>query len=249
MVQVAAKMCILLFPVCLSVFPVKGNAQEISNSQEVNTDSLTVAPPDSMMQAALTAADSFAVRAGKIPEEAFKPNSTKAVLWSIIPGMGQIYNRKYWKLPLVYGGFMGFMYAVTWNGKNYQDYWGAYQGIMTDAQAYNRLLQEANGASVVYEFNKAWTDFLPVADHKSVVNNVTYQNLFKSRKDFYRRNRDLSLILTAGFYLICMVDAYVDAELFDFDISPDLSMRVEPALSPQTRFSAQSVGVNCSITF
>ncbi|MDR1555445.1 MAG: DUF5683 domain-containing protein [Tannerellaceae bacterium] len=250
MVQGAVKICILLFSVCLSVFPVRGDAQEINDRQIVDADSLTIgAPPDSVMiQAALMAADSVVVRMGKA-SEAFKPNSTKAVLWSVIPGMGQIYNRKYWKLPLVYGGFMGFMYAVTWNGKNYQDYWSAYKSIMADAQAYNQLLQEANGTSVVYEFDKAWTDFLPSADHKTVVNNATYQNLFKSRKDFYRRNRDLSIILTVGFYFICMIDAYVDAELFDFDISPDLSMRVEPVVSPQTRFSAQNIGVNCSITF
>jgi hypothetical protein len=182
-------------------------------------------------------------------QEIFKPNSTKAILWSFIPGMGQIYNRKYWKLPLVYGGFMGFMYAITWNGKNYQDYWGAYKSIMTDAKAYNELLVNSNGADVEYEFSKAWTDFLPAADHKSAVNNVNYQNLFKNRKDFFRRNRDLSIILTVGFYAICMIDAYVDAELFDFDISPDLSMRVEPVVLPQTRFSAQNIGVSCSIMF
>jgi hypothetical protein len=249
MVQVAAKICLLLFPICLSVFPIKGNAQEIDDTQGINTDSFAIATPDSVIQAALIAADSVVVRIEKVTEEAFRPNSTKAVLWSILPGMGQIYNRKYWKLPIVYGGFMGFMYAVTWNSKNYQDYWGAYKSITIDAQTYNQLLQEANGASVEYTFNKAWTDFLPTADHKSVVNNVTYQNLFKNRKDFYRRNRDLSIILTVGFYFICMIDAYVDAELFDFDISPDLSMRVEPVVSPQTRFSTQNIGINCNITF
>jgi hypothetical protein len=163
--------------------------------------------------------------------------------------MGQIYNRRYWKLPFVYGGFMGFMYAITWTGKNYQDYWGAYQGIMTDAEAYGNLIKESNGTDVSYEFNKAWTDFLPTADHKSAVNNINYQNLFKNRKDYFRRNRDLSIILTAAFYLVCMVDAYVDAELFDFDISPDLSLRVEPVLSPETRFNTQNIGVNCSIIF
>jgi hypothetical protein len=82
-----------------------------------------------------------------------------------------------------------------------------------------------------------------------VVNNSSYQNLFKSRKDFFRRNRDLSLILTACFYLITVVDAYVDAELFDFDIAPDLSLRVTPAVSPQTQYSLRHIGVNCSIAF
>jgi hypothetical protein len=214
---------ILLGFICLSAFPPKGNAQ----------DSIPA----------------LSFRAIEVPKEAFKPNSTKAVLWSFIPGMGQIYNKKYWKLPLVYGGFMACMYATTWNGKNYQDYWGAYRSIMLDAVAYNQLVKEANGGEVVYEFSHEWTDFLSTTDYPSAVNNVGYQNLFKSRKDFYRRNRDLSIIITVGFYLICMVDAYVDAELFNFDISPDLSMRVEPVISPQTRFSSHSIGVNCSLTF
>ncbi|MDR1258392.1 MAG: DUF5683 domain-containing protein [Tannerellaceae bacterium] len=246
MAQAAVKICVLLFSICLSAFPLS------STAQEKITDTLAIEPPDSLIHAVLTAADSVAMQIpppGLLSKEAFRPNSTKAVLWSFIPGMGQIYNRKYWKLPFVYGGFMGFMYAITWNGKNYQDYWGAYQSIMADAAAYNKLVSESGGADVEYEFNKAWTDFLPAADHKSTVNNVNYQNLFKNRKDFFRRNRDLSIILTVGFYFICMIDAYVDAELFDFDISPDLSMRIEPVISPLTRTNAQSIGVNCSITF
>ncbi|MDR2389547.1 MAG: DUF5683 domain-containing protein [Tannerellaceae bacterium] len=194
-------------------------------------------------------ADSIALEVMQVPKEAFSPNSTKAVLWALIPGMGQIYNRKYWKLPFVYGGFMAFMYAVSWNGKNYQDYWGAYRSIMYDAEVYGQLVKEANGADVSYEFSKEWTDFIPTTDYKSAVNNVGYQNTFKSRKDFFRRNRDLSIILTVGFYLICMVDAYVDAELFNFDISPELSMRIAPVVSPQTHFSTRSIGVNCSFTF
>jgi hypothetical protein len=228
--------------------PVKGNAQEVNDRQV--TDTLTSEPPDSLILTVLATADSIAMQTITFPpDNVFKPNSTKAVLWSLVPGMGQVYNRKYWKLPFVYGGFMGFMYAVTWNGKNYQDYWGAYQSIMTDSEAYNNLIKESNGENVEYEFNKAWTDFLPNADHKSAVNNVNYQNLFKNRKDYFRRNRDLSIILTVAFYFVCMVDAYVDAELFDFDISPDLSMRVEPVLSPGTRFDARNVGVSCSIMF
>ncbi|MDR1356592.1 MAG: DUF5683 domain-containing protein [Tannerellaceae bacterium] len=255
MAQATVKICILLFPICLSALSSKSIAQEIEGegrSKEI-TDTLTTMPPDSLVRVVLTSADSIAMQAifSQHPSgsEAFKPNSTKAVLWSLIPGMGQIYNRKYWKLPFVYGGFMGFAYAMTWNGKNYQDYWSAYKSIIADAEAYNKLINASSGAEVQYEFNKAWTDFLPTADYQSAVNNVNYQNLFKNRKDFFRRNRDLSIILTVGFYLICMVDAYVDAELFDFDISPDLSMRIEPAVSPQTRFNAGSVGVNCSITF
>ncbi|MDR1918921.1 MAG: DUF5683 domain-containing protein [Tannerellaceae bacterium] len=235
--QAAVKICNLIVLIWLVCFPLRGKAQESD------------AAPDSLVQSVLVAADSVALRSMEMPPKAFAPNSTRAVLWAIIPGMGQVYNRKYWKLPFVYGGFMGFAYAVTWNGKNYQDYWGAYKSIMRDAEAYNQLVKDANGAEVSYEFSKEWTDFISTTDYVAAVNNVGYQNLFKSRKDFFRRNRDLSIILTVGFYLICMVDAYVDAELFNFDISPDLSLRIEPLASPQTRFSTGNIGLNCSITF
>jgi hypothetical protein len=250
MVRVAGKICkILLFLTWFLYFSLTGKAQEINNGENMNTDTFTVAAPDSLIQAVLVTGDSIVLEAIQVPKETFSPNSTKAVLWALIPGMGQIYNRKYWKLPLVYGGFMAFMYAVTWNGKNYQDYWGAYRSIMHDSEVYGQLVKEANGVDVPYEFSREWTDFIPSTDYKSAVNNVGYQNTFKSRKDFFRRNRDLSIILTIGFYLISMVDAYVDAELFNFDISPDLSMRVAPVVSPQTHFSTQSIGVNCSFTF
>jgi hypothetical protein len=221
-----------------------GHAQE--TVQEITQNNIA---PDSLTHAVLIAADSTLIPFMDFSDKSFKPNSAKARLWALIPGMGQVYNRKYWKLPIVYGFFMGCMYAVTWNSKNYQDYWGAYKSIMHDSEAYNRLLQEAGGGEVEYAFSSEWTDFVSTTDYKSAVTNVSYHNLFKSRKDFFRRNRDLSIILTAGVYLISIVDAYVDAELFDFDISPDLSMRVEPVISLPTRYSSRNIGINCSITF
>jgi hypothetical protein len=221
-----------------------GHAQEA-----IQDTTKEMVAPDSLVHAVLTVADSSFVPFVNIEKQTYKPNSNRAVLWALIPGMGQVYNKQYWKLPIVYGLFMGCMYAITCNGKNYEDYWGAYQSIMHDAEVYNRLVQEAGGGEVDYDFNTKWTDFMATTDYKAAVNNVSYQNLFKRRKDFFRRNRDLSIILTAGTYLISMVDAYVDAELFDFDISPNLSMRVEPMLSLPTRYSSSSIGINCSVTF
>ncbi|GAB6394678.1 MAG: hypothetical protein MdMp024_0990 [Bacteroidales bacterium] len=247
----AVKICglILLFLIRLAGFPVEGVAQEAGET--TGMDTLTFAASGSLGEAAAASGDSAFVPVKSLPAAAtaFNPNSTRAVLYAIIPGMGQIYNRKYWKLPLVYGGFMGFMYAVTWNNKNYQDYGAAYKSILADAAAYSRLVEESGGNPVDYAFDKAWTDLVSTTDYPSVVNNSSYQNLFKSRKDFFRRNRDLSLILTACFYLITVVDAYVDAELFDFDIAPDLSLRVTPVVSPQTQYSLRHIGVNCSIAF
>ena len=90
------------------------------------------AKADSTVKAVLSAADSLPQPKVKLKE--FKPDPNKALLYALVPGLGQIYNRKYWKLPLVYGAFMGCMYAITWNNKNYKDYSTAYFDIMEDYQ-------------------------------------------------------------------------------------------------------------------
>ena len=209
----------------------------------LDADTVVVAPPDSTVQAVLQSADSASrVKGKEIDMKPFKPNPTKAVILSaILPGLGQIYNKAYWKLPIVYGGLMGCMYAVTWNNRNYQDYSTAYKDIMMDAEEPNRPVEE---------FHTSWQDFLGVGyDPKEWVTNTNFQTQLKNRKDYYRRYRDLSIIITVGVYALSIIDAYVDAQLFDFDISPDLSMHWEPSVTPQTAYSSRSYGLNCSIKF
>ncbi|MDR0757677.1 MAG: DUF5683 domain-containing protein [Tannerella sp.] len=169
----------------------------------------------------------------------FKPVPTRAVIYSaIFPGLGQIYNRKYWKLPLVYGGFMGFVYAVSWNHKNYKDYADAYYYIVKD------------NPDDPESWNSSWISFVPAGrDPADYIQDASFKSRLKNGKDFYRRYRDLSIILTVGWYLICIADAYVDAQLFDFDISDDLSLRVEPVFSPQTAYNPRLYGISCSIKF
>ena len=154
----------------------------------------------------------------------------------VLPGAGQIYNRKYWKLPIIYGGFMGCIYALTWNNMMYKDYSQAYLDIMDNdpgTASYNKFLHL--GAKVTKE------------------NEERYKKLFKSRKDKYRRWRDMSFFVMLGVYAISVIDAYVDAELSVFDISKDLSLKVEPAVIPNMMggnpLQAQSIGVNCSLSF
>lgn len=197
-----------------------------------------VAARDSSVQAVLAAADSLSVPEVKM-KATFKPDPTKAVLYGLVPGLGQIYNRKYWKLPIVYGAFMGCLYAVTWNNKSYGDYSEAYLDIMIDKNEPDKG-----------KWHNSWQDFIPAnVDPETYLKDQRFQDQLKSRKDYYRRYRDLSIIITAGVYLLSLVDAYVDAQLFDFDISPDLSMHIEPAVTPKTSFSSSSYGLNCSIKF
>lgn len=215
----------------------------------LNADTVVVEKPDSVVQAVLIAADSVGQpKFKKVDMKPFKPNPTRAVIYSaILPGLGQIYNRAYWKLPIVYGGFMGCIYAITWNNKNYRDYSTAYSDLISDAEKY-RADPEAWGES---KWSNSWVDLVKKSglDPESYINNSSRQDNIRRRKDYFRRYRDLSIIITAGVYAICMIDAYVDAQLFDFDISPDLSMRVEPVVTPKTSFSQRSYGLNCSIKF
>lgn len=163
---------------------------------------------------------------------------TKRALWLaiILPGAGQIYNRKYWKLPLVYGGFVGCIYAMTWNNMMYKDYSQAYLDIMDD---------DPNTAS----YNK----FLHLGVQITKDNEKRYQEIFKSRKDKYRRWRDMSIFVMIGVYALSVIDAYVDAELSEFDISKDLSLEVHPTVIPNrgggNPLQAQSVGLSCFLNF
>lgn len=200
--------------------------------------------PDSTVAAVLAVADTLPLPKGM--PKLFKPDPTKAVLYALVPGLGQIYNRKYWKLPLVYGAFMGCMYAVTWNNKNYQDYSTAYKEVMAD---YKKITDPQTGNPDYNGPWGTWENFVPQGQEKEYVMNSSFHDNLKRRKDYYRRYRDLSIIITVGVYAISMIDAYVDAQLFDFDISPDLSMHVEPAVVPQTRYNSSSYGLNCSLRF
>lgn len=170
----------------------------------------------------------------------WRPNAKRAMWLAIVlPGAGQIYNRKYWKLPFVYGGFVGCAYAMRWNNQMFRDYSQAYMDIMDDdpnTQSYNQFLHL--GAKI------------------DSSNLERYQRLFKNRKDKFRRWRDLSFFCLVGVYAISIIDAYVDASLSEFDISKDLSLRVEPTIINRSNNGLQanplhdnSLGVSCSLNF
>lgn len=179
----------------------------------------------------------FREQALKIHDQVnWQPNSSKALLWALLPGGGQIYNRKYWKLPIVWGAFMTCYYSVTWNHRQYQDYHAAYRDLSSEDPSKNT----------------SWLAFAPAGakaeDYK------TYQSTLKSTlkrgNDFYRRYRDLSILASVLVYGLSILDAYVDAELYTFDISPDLTLRVAPEVGlPKLGIPSYQLGVNCSLTF
>jgi hypothetical protein len=185
---------------------------------------------------------SLLVDSARIPTKPLKDMSTwrpnpKRALWLalVIPGGGQIYNRKYWKLPLVYGGFIGCLYAMNWNNTMYKDYSQAYIDIMDNdpgTQSYNQFLH--NGATIDGQ-------------------EARYKTLFKQRKDRYRRWRDMSFFCLVGVYALSVIDAYVDAELSVFDISKDLSLSIEPTIldthTSHNPLNSGAVGVQCNIKF
>ena len=162
----------------------------------------------------------------------------KRALWLalVLPGAGQIYNRKYWKLPIIYGGFIGCIYALSWNNMMYKDY----------SQAYLDIMDSDPGTA---SYNK----FLHLGVEITSANEARYKEIFKSRKDKYRRWRDMSIFVMIGVYALSVIDAYVDAELSAFDISKDLSLKVEPTVIPNhsggNPLEAQSLGVNCKLNF
>ena len=201
----------------------------IENTEKPINNGLTIEQKtDSILR--ITSSDSF-----NAPSYMFKPSPRKAVIYSaIFPGLGQVYNRQYWKLPILYSGFVGFTYAITWNNGYYRDYLGGYQDIMDSNPETNR-----------------WHNMLPYGMDVESVDTQWFSDVLKQRKDYYRYYRDLSIIGTVALYMLAIVDAYVDAQLFDFDMSPDLSMRIGPTLlkEERTNYIGNSYGLQWSFSF
>ena len=169
-----------------------------------------------------------------IPDKNKKVHSPrKATLYSaVLPGLGQIYNKKYWKVPIIYGGFVGFAYAINWNNDKYVTYKQAYADIKDNDPKTNSFLE------LEYAKNKNLSDPGTLAQ---------FADALSKAKDSARRYRDLNVIFTAAFYALNMIDASVDGHFFNFDISEDLSM----VWAPGTIYCMDNkmIGVRCQVTF
>lgn len=163
----------------------------------------------------------------------FNPNPMRAMwLSALCPGLGQIYNRRYWKLPIVVGAFVGLTYGTTWNNRMLNDYSKAYRDISDN---------DPN--------TRSYMDFYPPTVKESDLDKTWLTSTLKNRKDYYRRYRDICIIATVAVYVLNVIDAYVDASMMHFDVTPDLSMRVGPAVLENRQSPLPAIGVGCSIDF
>jgi len=224
---------VILFAIVCCATVCHGVEQTDELRINAESDTLMIIVPDSAFYTVppdTTKAMTSAQQKMESARPIFKPNPQKSVWYALLfPGLGQIYNRRYWKLPIVYGGIAGLTYAITWNGKYYKDYSMAYRDIMDtnpNSKSYEKLLPYGTDP------NSQWA-----------------KDILKQKQSFYRRNRDLSIIGAVAFFALTVVDAFVDAQLADFDISPDLSIQVAPAvIEPNEQFTT-SVGMQLQLKF
>ncbi len=169
----------------------------------------------------------------------------KATVYSaLLPGLGQIYNRKYWKLPILYGGIGVTLYAIGWNTGQYNDYKDAYVDFSKFVEYKNDPETIPEPSSKSYEKLVSNVDFTTTSSQLDEL----YKTRFKNGKDKYKRDRDLSYIILFGVYVLNIIDATVDAHFTNFNINDDLSMTVQPKMN-YTPVSGSTLGLSCRINF
>lgn len=135
---------------------------------------------------------------------------------AILPGMGQIYNKKYWKLPLLYGGMAGIGYGIHFNSKYYKDYRRAYRDFIVldpNNTSYEKFIPPGVSLEDIHGRYSSW-----------------FQNALNNKKRYYKRYRDMCYLGMGLLYAAQIIDAAVDAHFFNFDISDNLSMNLQPAM-------------------
>lgn len=167
----------------------------------------------------------------KPAEEAPEPHDPRkaTILSAVLPGAGQIYNGKWWKAPIVYGGLAVSVYAIIENSARYNTYKEAI------------VLRTDDDPNTV-------DDFDPDSPNTPINERYTVDNL-KTLLDYYQRNRDLSYVAVVAVYLLQIIDANVDGHLYNFDVSDDLSMRLEPSLFNFQPMTPSYPGVKVKFSF
>jgi len=171
-----------------------------------------------------------------MPQIQKKHSPHKASFYSaILPGLGQAYNKKYWKIPILYAGIGGMAYAIHFNTKYYKKYKSAYRDFIIGDPG-----------------NKSYLEFIPPGlTEEDILGQRAqwFEDALNSKKQYYRRYRDLSYIGMITLYVLQIVDASVDAHFYNFDISDDLSMQVQPSMMPPAPGEYSGMGLNFKFKF
>jgi len=199
---------------------------------------VTLNRPDIWLFVILFFATGFSAFSQKSDVDSIKINKPVAVhsprratIYSaVLPGLGQIYNRKYWKVPIVYGGFVTLGYFINFNNELYTKYKQAYSDII-DTDPNTNSFKKLNVNPIFFEADK--------------ISQLTER--LRIAKDGSRRNRDLVVIGTAVFYALNIIDASVDAHFFNFDINDDLTINWVPG--PIICMDQKLIGLHCRFTF
>lgn len=147
---------------------------------------------------------------------------TKATLMSAcLPGLGQVYNKKYWKVPIIYAGFGVLTYFIYTNADEYINFKCAYI-----ESSYGNM--NGNYSYLVQRYSK---------------------DELLSAREYYRRNLEITCLLTALWYALNILDATVDAHLYTFNITDKLTMKVEPKVLPVGKSFQYAGGLSFSLHF
>jgi hypothetical protein len=180
----------------------------------------------------------------KHDRKTFTADPMKATMLAVaLPGLGQIYNRKYWKIPFVYAGFGGVAYAISFNSTYYNKFLKAYQDFTDDIKAtdsYIELIKNADPET--YDPVLHPTTYNPS-------NAAWYKERMLRQVDYFKKYRDLSYIGVAAWYLITIIDANVDASLSNYDINDNLAIKLEPFCMPDPVQQGMGMQLRLRATF
>lgn len=194
------------------------------------------------LSADLAAQDTIAV--GRQVKRAFSPEPLKATMLAVaFPGLGQVYNRKYWKIPFVYAGFGGLAYSVGFNSSKYNEMMKAYQDFtdkIPETASYIELIKGAEPSE--------YDPVLFPETYNPSTRSWVEDNLLKS-VDYYKKYRDLTYIGIAAWYLITVLDANVDASLANFDVTDNLDLEVTPLQLPVPGVIGPGLNIRLVFTF
>lgn len=220
-------------------------ANAVADSAKVVADSIdsfnVVAVADSADAFVISTADSVVALSSKqksrkrANEDYWMPNPKKAMWLSLLfPGAGQIYNRSYWKVPLIYGLGIGSFYVVSFQGRMYKEYSAAYYSLVDN--------------------DPKTRDFDPIFEGLGKVDNDWKKRVLEQKMNTYRRYRDMCIFASVLLYVGNALDAFVDAHLYDFSISEDLTLNIRPEIKYDEHFATvkgpqQTLGVKFTLNF